>query len=133
MLDLQEIRGKIDVTDAEILRLFEERMLMTERVAAFKIRAGKPVFDGKREAEKLDKIREAASTPFNAMGAQELFQHIIAISRIRQYQLLSESGVCDGGMDYEPLDRLPTENARVVFQGVEGAYSFAAMKRFFWR
>lgn len=131
MLDLQEIRGKIDVTDAEILRLFEERMLMTERVAAFKIQAGKPVFDGKREAEKLDKIRESASTPFNAMGAQELFQHIIAISRIRQYQLLAESGVGDGGMDYEPLDRLPTQNARVVFQGVEGAYSFAAMKRFF--
>mgnify|MGYP002797368721 FL=1 len=132
MLDLQEIRGKIDDTDAEILRLFEKRMKLAEDVAAYKIQAGKPVFDGKREAEKLKKLREAASTPFNALSVQELFQHIIAVSRIRQYQLLAQQGAGVGEEEnYRQVDRLSTENARVVFQGVEGAYSFAAMKRFF--
>ena len=131
MLDLQKIREKIDETDAGILRLFEQRMELTEQVAAFKIGSGKPVFDAKREEEKLKTLQEAASSDFNALGAKELFQHIIAISRIRQYQLLEEHGASDGQMDYEQVDSLPTENARVVFQGVEGAYSFAAMKSFF--
>ena len=93
MLDLQEIRNKIDEIDAGILSSFEKRMELAEQVAAYKISAGKPVFDGKREAEKLKNLEEAASTPFNARGARELFQHIIAVSRMRQYQLLAERGV----------------------------------------
>lgn len=129
MLDLQEIRNKIDEIDAGILSSFEKRMELAEQVAAYKISAGKPVFDGKREAEKLKNLEEAASTPFNARGARELFQHIIAVSRMRQYQLLAERGVSKES--YEQVDSLPAENARVVFQGVEGAYSFAAMRSFF--
>ena len=58
-----------------------------------------------------------------------MFQHIIAVSRMRQYQLLAERGVSKES--YEQVDSLPAENARVVFQGVEGAYSFAAMRSFF--
>ena len=129
MLDLQEIRNKIDEIDAGILSSFEKRMELAEQVAAYKISAGKPVFDGKREAEKLKNLEEAASTPFNARGARELFQHIIAVSRMRQYQLLAESDASKES--YEQVDSLPAENARVVFQGVEGAYSFAAMRSFF--
>ena len=33
--------------------------------------------------------------------------------------------------DYTQVDHLPTHGRRVVFQGVEGAYSFGAMKEFF--
>ena len=62
MLDLQEIRNKIDEIDAGILSSFEKRMELAEQVAAYKISAGKPVFDGKREAEKLKNLEEAAST-----------------------------------------------------------------------
>ena len=52
-LDLNEIRKEIDVTDREILRLFEQRMQYTAQVAEYKIQTGKPVFDKERELSKL--------------------------------------------------------------------------------
>ena len=131
MMDLTEIRKEIDQRDAEILRLFEERMHLSEQVAAYKIGAGKPVFDRKREEEKLKVLREAATGSFNAHGVEELFRHIMAISRMRQYQLMAGRGIADVLEDYATIEKLPTDGARVVFQGVEGAYSFAAMKQFF--
>ena len=49
MTDLQECRRQIDEIDSEILRLFEKRMKVSEDVANYKIRTGKPVFDAVRE------------------------------------------------------------------------------------
>ena len=54
----------------------------------------------------------------------------MAISRKRQYQLLNEHGVEDDEK-LEMVDHLPLENVTVVFQGVEGAYSYAAMREYF--
>lgn len=130
MLDLGKIREEIDAIDSSILKLFEERMKLSEEVAEFKIETGKPVFDKKREEEKLSALGGGASSAFNACGVQELFSHIMSISRKRQYQLLAEHGR-EPQLGYRMEERLPVENARVVFQGVEGAYSFAAMHTYF--
>ena len=130
MLDLSQIRKKIDETDEEILRLFERRMELTGQVARYKIETGKQVFDPEREVSKLKKLRGEASNEFNARGVQEVFQQLMTISRKRQYQLLTEYGAPDP-VDYTQTDALDISHARVVFQGVEGAYSFAAMKTFF--
>lgn len=129
-LDLNEIRKEIDATDQEILRLFEKRMQYTAQVAEYKIQTGKPVFDRERELSKLQVLRDSASNSFNAKGIQELFQQIMSISRKRQYQLLTDYGM-EEKVDYTQVDALPLSQAKVVFQGVEGAYSFAAMKSFF--
>ncbi len=130
MADLLELRDKIDEIDREIVRLFEERMEVSRKVADFKIRTGKAVFDKEREADKLKKIKELAHTPFNATGAEELFQQVMSMSRKLQYQLLTEHGI-EEERSYRMVDRLPREQVRVVFQGVEGAYSYAAMHGFF--
>ena len=55
---------------------------------------------------------------------------MMSISRKRQYQLLTEHGA-DEQVDYRQTDALQFSHSKVVFQGVEGAYSFAAMKTFF--
>ena len=130
MLDLLQIRDEIDGIDNQILELFEKRMQLAEKVAKFKIETGKPVFDKERELSKLKNLREKSSTSFNARGVQELFQQIMSISRKRQYQLLTEHGIKANG-DFECVEKLMTENVKVVFQGVEGAYSFAAMNTYF--
>ena len=130
MIDLQECRDEIDVIDSEIIRLFEKRMKVCEDVAEYKIRTGKKVLDPERERKKLEVLREKAHGEFNRLGAQELFQQIMAISRKRQYQLLNEHGVEDDEK-LEMVDHLPLENVTVVFQGVEGAYSYAAMREYF--
>ena len=130
MTDLQECRKEIDRIDKELLRLFEERMQVCEAVAEYKITTGKQVLDPKREQEKLKAVSKAAHGAFNARGAQEMFQQIMAISRKRQYQLLTEHGV-EEASDFQMVDALELTHANVVFQGVEGAYSYAAMHAYF--
>lgn len=130
MLDLLKMRDEIDVIDSQIVQLFEERMQICENVARFKIETGKPVFDKSREQEKLASLGAKTHNAFNRCGVQELFQQIMSISRKRQYQLLQESGL-EEDSGFTRVESLNKENATVVFQGVEGAYSFAAMKCFF--
>ena len=92
MTDLQECRRKIDEIDNQMVELFEKRMKVCEEVAEYKIHTGKKVLDPEREHAKLEEIRKKAHGEFNELGAQELFQQIMAISRKRQYQLLTEYG-----------------------------------------
>ncbi len=92
MKDLQEIRKDIDEIDREIVDLYEKRMDLTEQVADYKISAGMQVFDEEREKEKLSSVAEMAHSDFTAHGARELFEHIMCMSREKQYQLLTQHG-----------------------------------------
>lgn len=130
MTDLQQYRQEIDKIDNEIVRLFEERMEVCEKVAEYKIQTGKQVLDPEREKVKIDAVKAKAHTYFNAMGTGELFKLIMAISRKRQYQLLIQNGV-GGDSEFEQIQELPREGVTVVFQGVEGAYSYGAMRAYF--
>ena len=130
MLDLQEMRKEIDIIDNQIVELFEKRRSIAENVARFKIETGKPVFDKTREQEKLHTLGEKAHSRFNSCGIQELYQQIMSISRKRQYQLLKEHQVQEENL-FAPVDELEKDGVTVVFQGVEGAYSHAAMQEFF--
>lgn len=131
MIDLQECRKEIDRIDDEIIQLFEKRMKVCEDVAQYKIRTGKKVLDPQREREKIETLKGKAHGEFNSLGAQEIFHQIMAISRKRQYQLLTEFGAPDEEEEFVMTDSLPLERSTVVFQGVEGAYSHAAMRAYF--
>ncbi|MCD7868766.1 MAG: prephenate dehydratase [Clostridiales bacterium] len=130
MTELEKYREEIDAIDTEIVRLFEERMKISEKVAVYKIRTGKKVLDPQREGAKIRSLRAKAHGEFNAMGTQELFQQIMAISRKKQYQLLTEHGI-SMERNFQKVDHLPLDGVTVVFQGVEGAYSYAAMREYF--
>ena len=130
MVDLQECRREIDEIDDKILRLFEKRMQVCEDVAVYKIKTGKKVLDPERERAKIKTLKGKAHGAFNASGVEELFHQLMAISRKRQYQLLTENGI-EEELDYEMRDKLPLAQSTVVFQGVEGAYSYAAMRAYF--
>lgn len=130
MEDLVKLREEIDGIDKEIVSLYEKRMGISERVAEYKIETGKKVFDKQREQEKLAALGALVHSDFNKNGVEELFQLIMSISRKRQYQLLTQKGAI-GRLPFIGVDRLDTENARVVFQGADGAYSQAAMMQYF--
>ncbi|MCI5713462.1 MAG: prephenate dehydratase [Lachnospiraceae bacterium] len=130
MRDLSEIRNKIDSVDAEIVALYEKRMRLAEQVAEYKIGTGKKVLDKEREKSKLDKIKTYATTEFTKCGVTELFEQIMAMSRKRQYQMLTEHGMIEKP-GFDMVEKLPVAKAKIVFQGVEGAYTQVAMKRFF--
>ena len=130
MRELVDIRKEIDSVDADIVALYEKRMKLAEQVAEYKIGTGKKVLDKEREKSKLEKIAGLASTDFTRCGVTELFEQIMAMSRKRQYQMLREHGITDE-MDFVPVESLPVEHKKIVFQGVEGAYAQVAMETFF--
>ena len=130
MEDLLKLRDEIDKIDNEIVALYEKRMKIAERVARYKIETGKKVFDREREVSKLEVLSKKASSEFTRVGIVELFEHIMAVSRKRQYQLLTENGVVEEA-ELETIEELELPKARIVFQGVEGAYSQQAMTEYF--
>lgn len=135
MRDLSEIRVEIDEIDSQIVKLFQKRLGLVTQVAEYKIANDKPVLDKKREAEKLEKLEKLAKSEFSRKSIHELFEQIMAICRKRQYQLMIQKGNDWSSKaavtDFEVKETLDFSHARVVYQGVEGAYSQMAMKAFF--
>lgn len=129
-MDLTQLRGQIDEIDSQIVKLYEERMDICSQVAEYKIENGRKVFDKAREEEKLAKVRSLTHNDFNSHGVTELFEQIMSMSRKLQYQLLTQKGQT-GRLPFIAVDELDTKKVRVVFQGAEGAYSQAAMVRYF--
>jgi len=129
-MDLLELREKIDQLDARIVELYEQRMEISRQVAEYKIETGKKVFDRQRETEKLAKVKSLTHNEFNGRCIEELFEQIMSMSRKLQYRLLAEKGSL-GKLPFTGVEELETQKARVVFQGAEGAYSQAAMVKYF--
>ena len=130
MKDLLQIRDEIDRVDSEITALYLKRMQLTGEVAEYKIRTGKKVFDKERERQKLEKLSSLVTGSFLKHGIRELFEHIMSISRKRQYQLLTEYGV-EVPNAFTEVEKIDAHGSRIVFQGVEGAYAHIAMNRYF--
>lgn len=130
MRDLLELRDEIDVIDSEIVALYEKRMQISKEVAEYKISVGKPVFDKAREQSKLETLAGKVDTEFLKHGITELFEQIMSMSRKRQYQLLTEHGLAEK-TDFAEVEKLDYKNAKIVFQGTEGAYSQLALKEYF--
>jgi len=130
MADLTELRKHIDAIDNQMVELFENRMSISKEVAEYKIQTNKAVFDKEREKQKLAKLKELAHNDFNRYGIEELFQQIMAMSRKLQYQLLVESGKSPE-IPFRPIKGIDKMHSKVIYQGVKGAYSYAAMKQYF--
>lgn len=130
MKNLTQLREQIDAVDKQIVELFEQRMQISADVAKYKISIGKKVFDKEREQAKLASLKEMAHNDFNRHGVEELFQQIMSMSRKLQYQLLAQNGA-SGRLPFIAVDDIDRTNIRVVYQGVEGAYSHAAMRAYF--
>ena len=81
--ELERLRGEIDRVDAELLRLFAERMRLADQIGAYKAEHALPVRAEGREAEILPRVRERAGADL-ADGAEELFRTLTALSRARQ-------------------------------------------------
>lgn len=129
-MDLQECRKQLDGIDRQLVELFEERMKICGNVAEYKIETGKQVFDGERERQKLAAVAELSHGEYNQTAVQELFIQIMTISRRYQYRMLAEHGR-QQDLGYEQVEALPMEGVRVVYQGVEGAYSHGAALQYF--
>lgn len=130
MESLQELRGQLDEIDAQIVELYQKRMDVCNKVGEYKVAAGRKVFDKQREQEKLAAVAAGVTNEFYKKGLTELYEQLMSMSRKLQYQLLTKKGAL-GRLPFIGVDKLDVEGARIVFQGTEGAYSQAAMKKYF--
>ncbi len=130
MQSLQELRKQIDNIDEQIVDLYQRRMEIAKQVGEYKVSAGKKVFDKQREKEKLSSVTANVENPFYKKGLEELFEQLMSMSRKLQYQLLAEKGAL-GRLPFIGVEELDVNKARIVFQGTEGAYSQAAMEKYF--
>ena len=130
METLQELRKQLDEIDTQIVDLYQRRMDICGKVGEYKVSSGKKVFDRQREQEKLAAVTADVSNAFYKKGLTELFEQLMSMSRKLQYQLLTKKGAL-GRLPFIGVDRLEVENSRIVFQGTEGAYSQAAMEKYF--
>ena len=125
---LSKLREEIDAIDGELLPLFLRRMGCSAQVAQLKGEAGMPVFSPQREQAILDKVRARGGEDGDAAAA--LYSSIMAISRAKQHLLL-HGGASLRQLEATAARTLPLEGARVVCQGVPGAFSHKAALEFF--
>ena len=130
MATLEELRAQLDEIDDQIVGLYQRRMDVCEQVGEYKVRAGRKVYDSQREKAKLADVASKVTGEFNKKGIQEVYEQLMSMSRKLQYRQLVEAGAL-GRLPFIRVDSLDAENARVVFQGTEGAYSQAAMEQYF--
>lgn len=136
MPELSDLRQQIDAIDARIFSLFSERASVSEQVAAYKREHGMRVFDPARERQKVASAARQAPEDL-ATYAQVLMELLMEASRSRQHALLGDEpadgtlGRIDAAAAATP--ELFPRSARVVCQGVEGAFSQMAAQKIFRR
>lgn len=113
MRDLKDIRTEINETDKKITELFEKRMDLSKEVAEYKIANSLPVFDSKREEEKLKSIRSLVKNKLYEDWAVKLINDLMLYSKEYQRKLTSKKAEAPKSM----------VNGKVAFQGISGANS----------
>lgn len=92
MRSLEECRLALDEVDRDIVRLFEQRMMIARDVARYKVTRDLPVLDRSREeivlASRVSMLEDGHFAP----GVRALYECIMALSREEQERLLREEG-----------------------------------------
>ncbi len=111
MSQLEELRWKINETDAEMAELFERRMELCALIAAYKKERGLSVRDPVRETMVIESNRTRILNP-----------------EIGEYYVRYLRSMIDLSCDYQI--RL-MEGMKVAYCGVEGAFAWIAARRMF--
>lgn len=86
-MDIQELRGRIDEVDDELVALFLRRMEVSAQIGAYKKERGLPIFVPEREQEKLADVAAKAG-PEMAGYVKRLYDAIFTLSRDYQNEVL---------------------------------------------
>ena len=84
VLSIEELRGRIDVIDEQLVLLLNVRVACAVEIGRLKQEAGLPVYQPEREAQVLAKVRSSAgdlSGPLTAKAVVRIFERIIDEAR----------------------------------------------------
>jgi len=106
-MSLEELRKKVNETDAKIVGLIAERMRLAEEIGKQKNKEGRRVLDREREQKILEKVKAIAKTKnISPQDIESIYREIFSASKMMQ-------------------------GVEVAFQGEIGAYSEEAAFQFF--
>ena len=102
---LQQWRSEIDILDAELLRLLNERARIASELGALKVSSGLPVYEGRRERQVLARLLESNAGPLDREGVNSIFRCIIRESRrLENLQQSNKSQYRQSGQEYSHGD-----------------------------
>jgi chorismate mutase len=84
VLSIEELRGRIDVIDEQLVRLLNVRVACAVEVGRLKHEAGLPIYQPEREAQVLAGVKRSAtdlSGPLTADAVVRIFERIIDEAR----------------------------------------------------
>ena len=128
-MSVEDLRRKIDETDARIVKLLAERVRIAEEVGREKNKKGKQIEDKGREKVVLDKVKGIARKEnLSPEGIETVYRQIIAISRSVQGMAVAFQGEIGAYSEeaafnfFGPsIETRPCESLDDVFRVVEGA------------
>ncbi len=131
-MDIKVLRDNIDRIDAELTKLFQERMETAAEIAEYKQENNLPIFNREREREVINKV--TSSVPHELEGyTKTLYETLFNLSRSYQKKLIKPrspvSKMIEDVTKNTPCEQ--PERAMVACQGVEGAYSQLACDKMF--
>ena len=84
LTSIEELRGRIDVIDEQLVRLLNVRVACAVEVGKLKHEAGLPIYQPEREAQVLNSVRTAATElagPLTAEAVVRIFERFIDEAR----------------------------------------------------
>ena len=81
---LEDRRKKIDLIDRKLLSLLNQRLRIALACGKIKKEMGKNIYDPKREAEVIKRLRKENRGPLKAEDLEKIFKTIIGVCRRSQ-------------------------------------------------
>jgi chorismate mutase/prephenate dehydratase len=131
-MDIQELRGRIDAIDDQLVALFAQRMEVSAAIANYKKEHAMPIHVPAREREKLLDVATKAG-PEMANYARVLYSMIFELSRSYQSKCNAQSSPLHDRIA-KAIAQTPNlfpQAPMVACQGVEGAYAQIACEKIF--
>lgn len=128
-MELSDIRVKIDAVDDQLLKLFLERMDLSDQVAAYKNEHRLPILNKTREREILAKV--TANAGDRERYAYHLFSTLFELARSRQAELIDAPTRVGAQIraSLEAGNQVFPQTGLAACQGIEGANSQVACDR----
>lgn len=118
-MTLEDIRKKIDETDKELFRLFEQRMKLAKEVAEAKIISGDNVYKPIREEEVIEKFAENAPDDMKQYY-KAFIRRVMLISREYQYRIIYGGNDSNEKSSNEYSEQCAGETTRISFKFTDG-------------